>query len=264
MSYTTPSTASSGGTLTTTLWNTQVRDNLNYLYAWGSALAGTAGTAWNLTSVAGTLGASVNLTNTQGSVASTQGSVAALGGTAGTAWSITAIAGTAGTAVNLTATQGSVAATQGSVAALGGTAGTAWSITTIAGTAGTAVNLTSTQGSVAAIAGTLSANTQAQPIGTISTNYTLGTADAGKFFRVTGNATVTVPANGSAAFAIGQRMDFIQTGGSNLGVSFSAASGTAGTVTIYYTPSATLRALYSGASLVKLDTNTWALVGDLN
>jgi hypothetical protein len=88
----------------------------------------------------------------------------------------------------------------------------------------------------------------------------LGTADAGKFFKVTGNATITIPANGSAAFAIGQRMDFMQTGGSNLGVSFAAATG----VTIYYTPSATLRALYSGASLVKLDTNTWALVGDLN
>jgi hypothetical protein len=75
MGYTTPSTAVSFGTLTTNMWNLQVRDNLNYLNAWGTTLAGTAGTAWNLTSVAGTLGASVNLTNTQGSVVATQGSV---------------------------------------------------------------------------------------------------------------------------------------------------------------------------------------------
>jgi hypothetical protein len=41
MSYTTPSTATTGGTLTTVIWNTQVKDNLNYLRSYGTALAGS-------------------------------------------------------------------------------------------------------------------------------------------------------------------------------------------------------------------------------
>ena len=68
MSYTTPSTAVTGGTLTTNIWNTEVRDNLNFLRSYGTALAGTAGTAWSVTAVAGTAGTAVNLTATQGSV----------------------------------------------------------------------------------------------------------------------------------------------------------------------------------------------------
>lgn len=75
MSYTTPSTAVTGGTLTTSIWNTQVRDNLNYLRSYGTALAGTAGTAWNVTTIAGTAGTAVNLTATQGSVSALAGSV---------------------------------------------------------------------------------------------------------------------------------------------------------------------------------------------
>jgi hypothetical protein len=99
MSYTTPSTAVTGGTLTTNIWNTEVRDNLNYLRNYGTALAGTAGTAWSVTTLAGTAGTAVNLTATQGSVTSTQGSVTATQG-------------------SVTATQGSVTATQGSVVSI--------------------------------------------------------------------------------------------------------------------------------------------------
>ena len=54
MSYTNPSTAGTGGTVLAALWNTDVRDNLSYLYsqgtariAEGSALAGSITAAQN-------------------------------------------------------------------------------------------------------------------------------------------------------------------------------------------------------------------------
>lgn len=178
MSYTTPSTATTGGTLTTVIWNTQVKDNLNYLRDYGTALAGTAGTAW----------------------------------------SVTAIAGTAGTAVNLTATQGSVT-------------------NLVTQPIGTAIGTAATAGSV----------------------YTLGTADSGKLLMCSGTAsgTVQIPLNSSQAFATGQKVDLVQMGTGTVTV-----VGTAG-VTLRSTPSAILRTQYSAASVVKINTNEWILMGDL-
>lgn len=176
MSYTTPSTAVTGGTLTTTMWNAQLRDNLNYLRTYGTALAGTAG----------------NL-------------------------------------VNITATQGSVDATQGSV--------------------------TATQGSVASINFFFT-----QPVGTAlgsaSTAYTLGTADASKILLCQGTAsgTVNIPVN---EFQIGQKVDFVQTGIGT--VTFSGTSG----VTLRYTPSNKLRTQNSVGSILKIGINEWLLMGDL-
>lgn len=178
MSYTTPSTAVSGGTLTIDIWNGQVRNNLNYLRNYGTALAGTAGTAWNLTS----------------------------------------IAGTAGTAVNVTATQGSV-------------------INIVNQPIGTAIGTAATAGSV----------------------YTLGTADSGKLLMCAGTAsgTVQIPINSSQAFAVGQKVDLVQMGTGTVTV-----VGTAG-VTLRSTPSAILRTQYSAASIIKIGTDEWLLMGDL-
>lgn len=185
MPYTTPSTAVTGGTLTTNIWNTQVRDNLNYLKDYGTALAGTAGTAWN----------------------------------------VTTLAGTAGTAVNLTATQGSVIATQGSV------------VNIVNQPIGTAITTAATAGSV----------------------YTLVTTDSGKLLMCAGTAsgTVQIPLNSSQAFAVGQKVDLVQMGTGTVTV-----VGTAG-VTLRSTPSAILRTQYSAASVVKIGTDEWLLMGDL-
>ena len=131
-----------------------------------------------------------------------------------------------------TATQGSVAATQGSVAATQGSV-----INVVNQPIGTAIETAATAGSV----------------------YTLGTADSGKLLMCAGTAsgTVQIPTNSSQAFAIGQKVDLAQ-----LGTGTVTVVGTAG-VTLRSTPSAILRTQYSAASVVKIGTDEWLLMGDL-
>lgn len=62
MTYTPPTSATALGTLTVTQYNTEVKDNIAHIYSYGTALAGTAGTA-------------VNLTATQGSVVAARGNL---------------------------------------------------------------------------------------------------------------------------------------------------------------------------------------------
>jgi len=93
-----------------------------------------------------------------------------------------------------------------------------------------------------------------------TSSYTLTLSDAGKTINMnvaTAN-DLTIPLNGSVPFAIGQRLDIIQTG--------------AGQTTIVATSGVTINsknsnkkiaARYSGATLIKLDTDTWILIGDL-
>jgi len=130
--------------------------------------------------------------------------------------------------------------------------------TALAGTVGTAVNLTATQGSVINIVN--------QPIGTAITSaatagsvYTLVTTDNGKLLMCAGTAsgTVQIPVNSSQAFAIGQKVDLAQ-----LGTGTVTVIGTAG-VTLRSTPSAILRTQYSAASIIKINTDEWLLMGDL-
>jgi hypothetical protein len=83
--------------------------------------------------------------------------------------------------------------------------------------------------------------------------------DNGKL--VTGNngsaITFTVPPNSSVAFPVGARIDI-----AGIGVGIITVAQGSG-VTVNATPSLALRARYSGATLVKLATDTWLLVGDL-
>lgn len=178
MPYTPPTAATALGTLTVTRYNTDIKENIEHLYSYGTTLAGTAGTAW----------------------------------------SVTAIAGTAGTAVNLTATQGSV-------------------VNIVNQPIGTAIGTAATAGSV----------------------YDLVTTDSGRLLMCAGTAsgTVRIPTNASQPFAIGQKVDLAQ-----LGTGTVTVIGTAG-VTLRSTPSAILRTQYSAASVIKIDTDTWLLMGDL-
>jgi hypothetical protein len=91
-------------------------------------------------------------------------------------------------------------------------------------------------------------------------SYTLVLSDAGKTINMNiGTANnLTVPLNGSVPFVIGQRLDIVQTG--------------AGQTTIVATGGVTINsknsnkkiaARYSGATLIKTDTDAWLLIGDL-
>jgi hypothetical protein len=99
----------------------------------------------------------------------------------------------------------------------------------------------------------------AQPISTKSANYTLDTADAGYLLKCTsGSSTqILIPTNAAEAFSIGQRVDILQHGAGQITVAPDTG------VTLRATPTAKLRAQYSTASVVKIGTDEWLLVGDL-
>ena len=69
---------------------------------------------------------------------------------------------------------------------------------------------------------------------------------------------LTVPLNSSVPFIIGQRMDVVQTGAGQttivpvLGVTINSKNS-----------NKKIAARYSGATLIKTDTDTWLLIGDL-
>jgi hypothetical protein len=92
-------------------------------------------------------------------------------------------------------------------------------------------------------------------------NYTVSVLDAGKTIRVTASTdkTITIPLNSSVPFVIGQRIEIIRNGsgevsvaGESVGVTINSKNG-----------NKRIAAQYSGAVLVKDDTNTWILIGDL-
>jgi hypothetical protein len=92
------------------------------------------------------------------------------------------------------------------------------------------------------------------------TAYTLVLADAEKWINVGsgGATTITIPLNATVAFAVGTHIDFWNESANN--ILFAATGG----VTIQSEASAlNLATQYTAASLVKLATNTWALVGKL-
>lgn len=88
-------------------------------------------------------------------------------------------------------------------------------------------------------------------------NFVLG--DVGKLIRMDSSvsANFTVPTNASHAIAVGASIDVVRWGTG--AVEIVGASG----VTIRATPTAKLRAQYSGATLRKVGTDEWWLVGDL-
>ena len=90
------------------------------------------------------------------------------------------------------------------------------------------------------------------------TTYTLVLTDNGRLVTLNNAAaiTVTVPTNASVAFATGAIVNLQQIGAGQ--VTVAGASG----VTLNGTGTKT-RAQWSAASLVKTDTNTWTLIGDI-
>ena len=93
------------------------------------------------------------------------------------------------------------------------------------------------------------------------TAYTIGTADVGKLITLSNVAAqaITIPANSSVAFAVGDQINIYQ----------------AGTATVTITPAATVTVRSSGAKLkttdqfsvatcIKIDTNEWIALGNLS
>lgn len=93
-----------------------------------------------------------------------------------------------------------------------------------------------------------------------NTNYQPVLADAGKLVDMSaaGALVLTVPANASVAYDLNTRIDLIRSGAGTVTVT------PAGGVTVLSANAVlTLRNQYSGATLIKIGTNTWYLVGDL-
>ncbi len=91
------------------------------------------------------------------------------------------------------------------------------------------------------------------------TAYTLVLADQYKYVRLT-NAdaiTLTVPPNSSVAFPVGVAIPIIQGGAGQ--VTVAEGSG----VTVNKSETLNLRGQYSAATLLKIDTDEWDLIGDL-
>lgn len=93
-----------------------------------------------------------------------------------------------------------------------------------------------------------------------TTSRTLALTDANDYIRCTNASatTITVPANASVAFPIGTQIDVFQAGAGQ--VSFVAAGG----VTINKSEGLKIAAQYKAATLKKVDTDEWDLLGGLS
>lgn len=91
-------------------------------------------------------------------------------------------------------------------------------------------------------------------------DYTVTKDDSGKTISVDSSSDViiTIPANSTTAFIVGQKIEIVRIGSGNVSI-----SGELG-VNIYSKfNNKKIAAQYSGAVITKIDTNTWLLIGDL-
>lgn len=97
----------------------------------------------------------------------------------------------------------------------------------------------------------------------VTSDYTLALTDSNDFIPLNSSApfTITVPADNSVNFPVGTRIDMVQLGTGQ--VTVAGQTNGAQTSLVRSTPGAKFRAQYSGATLVKISTNLWSLVGDL-
>lgn len=93
-----------------------------------------------------------------------------------------------------------------------------------------------------------------------SSTYITVLSDNGKLVTLSNASAilVTVPTNLSQAYAIGAQVNLVQ-----LGVGQVTVVGDTG-VTVNGTPGLKFRGQYSAATLIKLDTDSWLLTGDLS
>ena len=93
------------------------------------------------------------------------------------------------------------------------------------------------------------------------TAYTPGTADVGKLVTL-GNAageTITIPANATTAFAIGDQLNF-------LNLATGTATFVAGGTAVIRSAGAKLKLTtqYAVCTVLKIDTDAWVMVGNVS
>ena len=90
-----------------------------------------------------------------------------------------------------------------------------------------------------------------------TSTYTLDISDIDKLVQFTSGCTITIPPNSQTSFPVGTTITLAQLGAAQLVVAAGAG------VTTYYSLGNKTRVQYSAASLVKLNTDSWLLLGDL-
>jgi hypothetical protein len=88
-------------------------------------------------------------------------------------------------------------------------------------------------------------------------SHTIIAGDVNNIREMSGGGTIAIPSDNSF-WPIGQRMEVVQTGGSQ--VTIAGSSG----VTVNGTPGLKLRAQWSAATIIKRAANTFVVIGDLS
>lgn len=93
------------------------------------------------------------------------------------------------------------------------------------------------------------------------TAYTIGTADVGKLVTLSnaGGETITIPANATTAFAIGDQINFLNLA---TGTATFVAGGTA--VIRSAGNKLKLTTQYAVCTVLKIDTDAWVMVGNVS
>jgi hypothetical protein len=116
------------------------------------------------------------------------------------------------------------------------------------------------------IGGTVSPSTPLTIDAKTGTTYTFVLGDANNELITASNAsaqTYSIPTNASVAFPVGAQINIIQIGAGQVTIN-AVTSGTTSVLSNGATAAAPkLRVQYSSASLVKVATDTWYVVGDI-
>lgn len=91
-------------------------------------------------------------------------------------------------------------------------------------------------------------------------SFTLDFADAGKSLKCDSSLdiVITIPAASTTNFAINSRLDILRLGSGNVSVAPDS-----GVTLLSKNNNRKIAARYSGGTCIKIDTNTWILIGDL-
>ena len=93
-----------------------------------------------------------------------------------------------------------------------------------------------------------------------TSSFTLDFADAGKSLKCDSSLdiVVTIPTSVGVNFAINSRLDILRLGSGNVSITPDS-----GVTLLSKNNNRKIAARYSGATCIKIDTNTWILIGDL-
>jgi hypothetical protein len=121
--------------------------------------------------------------------------------------------------------------------------------------------------SVSIVGGTVQASAALALNAQTGTTYTFVLADADNKLVTASNAsaqTYSIPTNASVAFPIGCQINIIQIGAGQVTIN-AVTSGTTTVLSNGGTAAAPkLRAQYSAATLVKVATDSWYVIGDIS